>query len=123
MMEDHPILIYDAACRLCVSSKRVIERWDKKRRIRFLPFQSDEAKKLAPDLAPLDCMDAMRLVDRHGAVASGVDAFRGMLPYLPMGGIIAFWFRLPGVLPLAVWFYRIIAKNRYHWFGRANRCI
>ena len=116
-----PLLIYDAECRLCVSSKKWIERWDKKRQIRFLPFQSDEAKKMAPEIVSLECLDAMRLVNTKGVILSGVDAFRGMLPFLPMGGLIGLFFRLPLVPQFAILLYRIIAQNRYHWFGAAQK--
>ncbi len=108
-----PSLIYDAECSLCVSSKRWIERWDISHHIRFVPFQSEEAKQLVPDIASLGCLDAMRLVDQRGVILSGVSAFRGMLSFLPMGGLVALFFRLPGTLLLANTFYQIIAKNRY----------
>ncbi len=118
--EESPLLIYDAECRLCVVSKRWIEKWDIKRQIRFLPFQSEEAKRLVPEIASSECLDAMRLVNREGVALSGVDAFRGMLPSLPMGWLIGLFFRLPLVPRFAILLYRIIAHNRYHWFGAAK---
>ncbi len=114
-----PVLIYDAECRICVASKKWIERWDRKRQIRFLPFQSEEAKKWIPEMASLECLDAMRLINCQRTVLSGIDAFRGMLPYLPLGKIIAVLFYLPGIPRWAEWAYRILAKNRYRWFGPA----
>jgi predicted DCC family thiol-disulfide oxidoreductase YuxK len=115
MNEERPTLIYDAECRLCVSSKDWIEQWNTKQRIRFLPFQSDEAKRLLPELRS---MDEMRLVcPKEGVTSSGVDAFYGMLPYLQMGWVIAVFFRLPGVYRLVVFLYGIIARHRYRWFG------
>ncbi len=119
--EEQPTLIYDAECRLCVSSKRWMERWDIKQRIRFIPFQNDEARRWVSDIAPTGCLDAMRFMDHRGAVSSGVDAFRGMLPYLPMGRVIALFFRLPGAYRLVVLLYRMIARNRYRWFGAAAK--
>ena len=115
-----PVLIYDAECRLCLSSKRWIERWDRRQRITFLPFQNPEARKLAPELGEMSCMDAMRLVAPDGSISSGVDAFRKMLPFLPLGKVLALFFYLPGVPWLARKVYGRVAENRYRWFGRAH---
>lgn len=118
--DPRPTLIYDADCRLCVASKEWVERWDRRGRIRFLPFQTAEAKERVSDLAGMACMDAMRLVDAEGRVASGVDAFRRMLPHLPLGSLIALLFYLPGFPSLARRIYRHIAENRYRWFGAVS---
>lgn len=111
------ILIYDAECRLCVASKGILERWDRKHRIDFLPFQSKEATEISPDLAGRTDIDAMRFVEPGHPVSVGIDAFRRMLPVLPLGRLISILFYLPGFQWLAGNIYRVIAKNRYHWFG------
>ena len=120
LKERVPVLIYDAECRLCVSSKEWIEKWDRRRRITFLPFQTTEAKVLLPELVEMTCMDAMRFVGPDGSISSGVDAFRKMLPFLPMGGVVSALFYLPGVSWLARKIYGHVAENRYRWFGRAH---
>lgn len=112
------VLIYDAECRLCVFSKERVERWDRRHRIQFLPFQTSEAKERLPDLAEMTCMDAMRFIDAQGKTTSGVEAFRRMLPLLPFGGLLSLLFYLPGVSWLAVKVYHHVAENRYRWFGR-----
>lgn len=118
MEDSRPTLIYDATCRLCVFSKKRIEQWDIKKHIRFLPFQDKQACRLAPELAAMKSMDAMLLVDTQGSVSSGVSAFRRMLPVLPMGWAVELFFKLPGFYMLATKMYRVIAKNRYYWFGK-----
>ncbi len=119
-MRLHNILIYDAECRLCTVSKQWIERWDRRHRITFLPFQDKMAKEFVPELASMSCMDAMRFVDREGRVFLGVSAFRAMLPLLPMGGIIALFFYLPGFSRMAHRVYWRVARNRYRWFGTSR---
>lgn len=123
MGEQNPsrnILIYDAECRLCVSSKEWVERWDRRRRISFLPFQTAEAKERVPDLAGMTCIDAMRFIDAEGKVTSGVEAFRRMLPLLPFGRPLSLLFYFPGVPWLAAKVYHHVAENRYRWFGRVS---
>jgi predicted DCC family thiol-disulfide oxidoreductase YuxK len=115
-----PILIYDAECRLCVWSKEWIEKWDRRSQILFLPFQTAVAKRLAPELEGMTCMDAMRFIGPDGSISAGVDAFRKMLPFLPMGRSISLFFYLPGFSRLAWKIYGHVAENRYRWFGRAH---
>ena len=114
-----PTLIYDGECRLCVFSKKMIEKWDTKGQIRFLPFQKEDASEMIPEIASMKSLDAMRLVDSKGGVSSGVHAFLGMLPALPMGFIVAFILKLPGVSILATTIYNVVAKNRTRWFGKS----
>ncbi|HLG22583.1 MAG TPA: DUF393 domain-containing protein [Candidatus Manganitrophaceae bacterium] len=116
-MKAHNILIYDSECRFCVIFKEWIEKWDRRKRIRFIPFQSGEAKRRLPELTALTCLDAIRFIDHEGQVSSGVEAFRKLLRLLPMGRLIASLFYIPGFSWLAVRVYRRIAENRYRWFG------
>ncbi len=113
-----PVLIYDAECRLCSASKEILSRWDRKGRIRFVPFQDPQAVVLAPDLPREGCLDAMRFVGADGRVQVGVDALRALLPALPLGRPLALLFLIPGIPALAWWIYRRVAENRYRWFGR-----
>lgn len=110
-------LIYDAECRLCVASKQFLEKWDCSHRIQFLPFQEREAREIIPDLAGMTHINAMRFVERDRRVSVGVDAFRRMLPMLPLGRVFSSIFYLPGFPWLAGKIYSVVAKNRYRWFG------
>lgn len=101
------LLIYDGNCRFCVTSKRLLQQWDTKQSIRFTP-------------APTKISEIW-FVNSNGVAVSGVVALRALLPFLPMGKMIAFLFLLPGVNRFAVWVYRILAKNRYRWFGSISK--
>lgn len=116
-MRPRNVLIYDAECRFCVASRRWLQRWDRHRRVTFLPFQTAEARAFLPELAGASCMDAMRFVDDQGRVSAGVEALRNMLPLLPMGRLLAHLFRIPGFSHGANFAYRHLARNRYRWFG------
>jgi len=111
------VLIYDAECRLCMTSKEILEKWDRLHRIKFLPFQSIEAREISPDLAEQTNIDAMRFVETDQRVFVGIEAFRQMLPMLPMGRFLSILLNLPGVSWLAGKIYGVIAKNRIRWFG------
>ena len=113
-----PVLIYDAECRFCVAAREGIERLGGNEAVRYIPYQSEEAAcLLGAAYNPGRRPDAAYLVDREGRISEGLDAFLPLLPGLPGGWIILALLRLPLGRPLAYLAYRIIAKNRYRWFG------
>lgn len=111
------ILIYDADCRLCVMAKNILNRWDKHKKIEFIPFQDQDASHLLSDLHSTSCLDAMRFIDDEGFVLIGLDALRAVLYKLPGGFIFSSIFLLPGTYFLAKKSYSWIARNRYRLFG------
>ena len=121
-------LVYDRDCELCRWGRRMIERWDRRGRIRYLAYQDPRFTALYPDLDRSDpegpwpegtVPSAMLFVDRRGVVKSGLEAFRGMLPNLAGGRLLSILFYIPGAPWLANRFYEWLAANRYRLFGRA----
>lgn len=121
-MHDTPqrILIYDGQCRLCVMAKQGIERLETQPGVRFVPYQSEEAAHcLAADYRPGQ-PDAAFLVEQDGTILKGLDAFVPLLPGLRGGWLALVFWKVPVLRPLAHALYRVIAKNRYAWFGTVN---
>lgn len=115
---ERPALIYDAECRLCVAARERIEQLGTNQSVRYIPYQSEEAAcrlgaAYKPDVRP----DAAYLIDREGRITKGLDAFLPLLPGLRGGRMMLRLLRLPFGRPLAYLLYRIVAKNRYRWFG------
>ena len=111
------VLIYDAECRLCVTAKEGLERLGGGKEARFLPYQSAEAvRRLGGDYHE-GRPDAAYLVEPDGTVRRGLDAFLPLLPGLPGGRILSAMARIPFLRPLAYAAYRVVARNRYRWFG------
>jgi predicted DCC family thiol-disulfide oxidoreductase YuxK len=114
-------LIYDGQCRLCVTAKQGIERLGGDNEVRFVPYQSDEARAhLGHDYQP-GRPDAAFLVEADGKIHRGLDAFLPLLPGLPGGRILLAMLRLPVLRPLAYGIYRLIARYRYQLFGTAPK--
>ena len=112
------VLIYDGECRMCVAAREGIERLGGAGRdVRFVPYQSEEAAcRLGAAYKP-GRPDVAFLVDRNGRVTAGLDAFIPLLPGLRGGRFIQALLRLPFGRSLGYLVYRIVAKNRYRWFG------
>lgn len=116
------LLIYDGECQLCVSTKHKLERAGVGQvgsDIRFLPYQSDEAKQVLGENYRPGRPDVAFLVRSSGEVCRGLDAFLPLLPRLPGGRWLLWCLRIPVIRGLAVWGYRVVARHRYHLFGEA----
>jgi predicted DCC family thiol-disulfide oxidoreductase YuxK len=116
-MQDR-VLIYDAECRMCAAAREGIERLGAAGEdVRFVPYQSEEAACRLGDAYRPGRPDAAFLVDGEGRVTGGLDAFLPLLPGLRGGRVLHALFRLPFARPLGRLAYRIVARNRYRWFG------
>ncbi len=115
------ILIYDGQCRLCVTAKEGLEHLEGSRldgKVRFVPYQSEEAARcLGSEYRP-GRPDVAFLVEADGRVSRGLDAFLPMLPGLRGGRMLLALMRIPVLKPLADLAYRVVARYRYRWFGQ-----
>ena len=95
-----PTLIFDGACELCRRAVELLRGWDREHRLRFLPFQDEEAIQEF-DLALPALAAAMHLVLPDGRVFAGADAVPELGRLLPGKRWWAWGFVVPGVRPLA----------------------
>jgi len=112
MRIEHPTLIYDGECGFCRDAVAVVQRWDRDRRVRLVPFQDERA--VAEFRIPLPALAAaMHLVLPSGEVFVGADAAVALARLLPGKGWLAWPFALPGARPLARRVYAWIAARRH----------
>jgi predicted DCC family thiol-disulfide oxidoreductase YuxK len=120
---DGPVLLFDGVCNLCNAGVAFIVRRDPRGRFRFAPLQSEVARRLlqAAGVDADDVPDSMivveegRVYDRSAAALRIARALRWPWPALS-----ALWL-VPR--PVRDWLYRLIARNRYRWFGRRDQCM
>lgn len=119
---EHPIVIFDGVCNFCSASVNFLLSHDRAGVFRFAPLQSDAGRRLLEhvSLPPLDA-DTFVLIegDRHRVRSDAAIAVARRLP-APWR-----WAASLAVLPPA-WrdaLYRLIARNRYRWFGRRQACM
>ena len=117
------LLVYDGECRLCVSTKQKLEELgigQAESDVKFLAYQSDEAKRILGENYRPGRPDAAFLIRPSGEVSQGFEAFLPLIPNLPGGRLLLWWLRFPSARRLAEWGYRILARHRYRWFGEAD---
>jgi predicted DCC family thiol-disulfide oxidoreductase YuxK len=127
----HPIVLFDGVCNLCNYTVQWICRHDPHGTIHFAPLQSAAAKRLLanPDeVNPVDAtalqgaLDSVVFIDTLGRVYTESDAILRICRHLNDPWRWLWGLRiLPRPARNAV--YRMVAKHRYHWFGRQASCM
>ena len=114
------VVVYDGECGFCQRSIRWIAGHTTARDIQFIPFQERDPAGLHHQLTIEECRQGVQLIE-SGRRYSGFDAFRKLLPYLPIVKWLVPLAYLPGASLVGAWGYRLIARNRYRLGGPAPR--
>ena len=115
------VIVFDGVCALCNGWVDFLLKRDRRQRYRFAAMQTQAGRSLL-QANGLDAEDPMSflLLDEKGARTDS-DAVIAVL--IGLGGVwrAAAIFRL---LPRALRdpAYRWLARNRYRWFGKKERC-
>ena len=105
-------VLYDRDCGFCRWSLAKVLRWDRARRLRPVPIQSDEGRRLldAAGVPEERRLESWHLVHPDGRLESAGDGFPALFSMLPAGAPIAALTRaLPGLSNRA---YFLVANNR-----------
>ena len=116
----HALVLFDGVCNFCCASVQFIIARDPAGYFQFASQQSDVGKaKLAAVHLP-DAMETFVVIEDGVAYtrsSAGLKVARRLTWPWPLTGL--FWL-VPAFLRDAV--YRLIARNRYRWFGRKDAC-
>lgn len=120
-MSDQPVIFFDGVCNLCNAAVQFVIEHDKKNIFKFTALQGKYAEDVLPqfrvNLAEVDSIllaDNNKLYTKSSAALRVAKNLNGLLPLLYMLMIVPKFIR--------DWFYDIIAKNRYKWWGRQETC-
>jgi len=122
---NHPLIVFDGVCNLCNGFVNLLIHLDKKAVFKFLPLQSGKTGHiaainknyvdLAKDLSTVILLEGEKISTKSDAVVR-------IATYLPWP-----WFALKYLRFLPKSFrdsiYDFVARNRYRWFGKKNRCM
>jgi predicted DCC family thiol-disulfide oxidoreductase YuxK len=104
------VVAYDGECGFCIWLLSGLLAWDRRRSLRAIPLQGEEASELLADLDPAERMASWHLISPAGERASGGAAIAPLLRRLPGGGAPAAAFAgLPTATERG---YRWVAANR-----------
>lgn len=117
-----PIILFDGVCNLCSSSVKFVIQKDRKAIFRFASLQSPIAKTLLEKVGfPTTHVPTIILVDKGRYFTESTAVLNIVLklgiPWSLFYGLIL----VPK--PIRDGAYRMIARNRYNWFGRTEQCM
>lgn len=120
--DSRPVIVFDGVCALCNGWVRFLLRHDRSKRYRFAAMQTESGRALLAGngLDPDD--PASFLLVENGNAWRETDAIVRVI-----GSLGGFW-RLVALVRIAPrpsrdWLYRVVARNRYRWFGRHDACL
>lgn len=115
-----PIIFFDGVCGLCNRFVDAVLRADRKGVFRFAPLQGETAKALLTPLPDDDRTWSVIYRDAQGTFRESEAVLRVLWR---LGG----WWKVLAVLqcvprPIRDSVYRMVARNRYRWFGKRAAC-
>lgn len=119
------VVLFDGVCHLCQGAVKFIIRRDPERRFRFASLQSEAGERILqgsrrPDISP-DRINTIVLY-QNGEYFTRSSAALRIAKGLRFPWPLAFGFIIvPRFIRDAV--YRIVAANRYRWFGKDETCL
>jgi predicted DCC family thiol-disulfide oxidoreductase YuxK len=120
--DPRPVIVFDGVCVLCNGWVRFLLHHDRQQRYRFAAMQTDMGRTLLArhGLDPDD--PSSFLLIENDRTWSDTDAIVRVV-----GGLGGAWrlARALRALPRGVRdrLYRLVARNRYRWFGRHDSCL
>ena len=116
------LVLFDGLCNLCNGSVQFVIARDPHARFRFGALQSASARRVlelheTPDPLP----DSIVLVEDGKVYTQSTAALR-IARHLTFPFPLAFALILVP-RPLRDWVYAWVARHRFHWFGRRDRCM
>lgn len=121
-MTESPIILFDGVCNFCNSTVNFILGQDKKQVFRFAALQSEAGQQLLKAYQlPQQDFNSFILIENHKPYRTSTAALR-LVKHLPWYWQ---WAQLFWVVPrfMRDAAYRLIANNRYKWFGKREACM
>lgn len=118
------IILFDGVCNLCNGFVQFVIKRDQNNSFQFAALQSETAQKLLEDYGfSSDKMDSIILIDVHQKKvwtesSAALRIFKGLKGW---SSWLYVFIIFPKIIRDAV--YKLIAKNRYRWFGKQNECM
>ncbi|MCJ7627464.1 MAG: thiol-disulfide oxidoreductase DCC family protein [Longimicrobiales bacterium] len=116
------VILFDGVCVLCSAAVNFVIKRDRRDVFRFVPLQSEVGSRLAalhqisaPELSSIVMIEENRFFTKSSAVLRIAKELPGGYPFLHW--LIA----VPRPIRDAV--YDLVARHRYRWFGKKERCM
>jgi predicted DCC family thiol-disulfide oxidoreductase YuxK len=115
-----PIIFFDDVCVMCNGFVNLLLRVDRRQQFLFAPLGGEISRRILPPLPEDPRQWSMIYVDEagiHDQSDASLEVYRrlgGLWWLLSLGQVFPRWIRNP--------IYRVLARNRYRWFGKRDTC-
>ncbi len=109
-ISDVATLIYDGSCGFCRKWVMRAKRLKRRKKVNFLPLQAEDAEAITGRSRD-ELSVAVHFVTADGRVFTGAAAVREFIKDVRGGGIVVAASRVPGVMLVAEWVYRWVARR------------
>jgi len=118
--EGHAIILFDGVCNFCCSSVQFIIQRDPRGHFKFASQQSDVGKALLTFANLPLTMDTFVVIESKAIYTRSAAALKVAAKLTQPWPLCAIFWLVPSFLRDAA--YRLIARNRYRWFGQKEQC-
>ena len=115
------VILFDGVCNLCNAWVQFVIERDPGARFAFAPLGSDSANALLGSRQWVPNSDSIILVENDGIYDQSTAALRIARRLSGAWPLAAAFLAVPKIVRDGV--YRLIARNRYRWFGRRDVCM
>lgn len=115
------VILFDGVCNLCNSSVNWIMDHDKQNQFKFASLQSNYGQNKVKELSLEDNYMGTVIFENNGKAYTHSDAILQIAKQI--GGIyslVSVFYIVPAFI--RNFFYKIVANNRYKWFGKKESC-
>lgn len=118
---EQPVVIFDGVCELCNRSVNFVLRWERRPEIKFTANQNEPGRKLLDEFGVDPDEPGTVFFVENGKLYKESTAALRVSRHLKFPWNLAYGFIIiPPFIRNAV--YRLIARNRYRWFGKKDTC-
>lgn len=115
------IILFDGECNFCDKSVQFIIKRDPNANFHFASLQSKIGKELLSQYNVPNNINSLVLIENHQCFFKSSAALRVCKKLKGAWKLLYVFVIVPK--PLRDGVYSIIAKNRYKWFGKNNKCL
>ena len=120
--DQNPVILFDGMCNFCSNSVQFIINRDPSSKFRFASLQSETGKNLiAKSKIDNKNLDSIVLFENGTYYIKSTAVLKIASKLNALWPLFYFFIVIPA--PLRDYFYDIVAKNRYKWFGKKEDCM
>lgn len=118
----YSIVLFDGICNFCNSAVNFVIKHDTKNCFKFTPIQSEAGKSLITQFKiNLTGIDSVILIKENSYYIKSTAFLKIINKLKGLWKIFYIFIIIPR--PIRNFFYDILARNRYKWFGKRDECM